>query len=227
MPSLRNIIIHKREHHASGESSAQGTVSQFPPTSPPPPEITFSRSDTFGEEVITPPANPSDYDELQPASSPSRRSFQLFNRSPRSRSNSVSSSSPPHPRREHRLSNLLHLDHGRSRSNSRDSSANIPADLPQILDDQTSDKQEREAQWEKRAAVLVQHNAQLAAPSLTSPLQSEADLSLHVGSQPRSRSSSHSAVGDLREDVRVSLEMANVLLILYAADYYSGSYPVT
>ncbi|KAJ5591889.1 uncharacterized protein N7459_002258 [Penicillium hispanicum] len=208
MLSLREIL-HKREYYANDESPSRAAVAPLSPTSPPPPEITFSRTDTFGHEVTTPSADLDGYDDPpprsldsdRPSSTSTRRSFQLFRRS--SRSGSVSSPSPPQPRRERRLSHLLHLDHRRSRSNSRDSSANIPADLPQILDEQGGDKQEREAQWEKRATVLVQHNAQIGSPGLSSPLQPEADWSLHVEQEPRSRSSSHSRVGDLREDTNI------------------------
>ena len=38
---------------------------------------------------------------------------------------------------------------------------NIPADLPQI-EDGKGDAQDREAQWEKRATVLVQQNSRLS-----------------------------------------------------------------
>ncbi|KAJ6086718.1 hypothetical protein N7467_005632, partial [Penicillium canescens] len=152
MPSLRNIL-HKRD-----ELSKEPEPKNDQPTAPQPPEFTLIRSDTHTQELLTPPADPTTPTLQEPDTntlSPSpRRSFQLFTRS---RNNSVSSPSPP--RRERRLSNLLHLDH-RSRSNSRDSSANIPADLPQILDDGGASKQEREAQWEKRATVLVQRNPQ-------------------------------------------------------------------
>ncbi|OGE50960.1 hypothetical protein PENARI_c015G04767 [Penicillium arizonense] len=150
MPSLRNIL-HKRN-----ELSKEPEPKNDQPTAPRPPEFTLIRTDTHTQEILTPPADPTTPTLQEPDTntlSPSpRRSFQLFTRS---RNNSVSSPSPP--RRERRLSNLLHLDH-RSRSNSRDSSANIPADLPQILDDGGASKQEREAQWEKRATVLVQRN---------------------------------------------------------------------
>lgn len=203
MPSLRDIL-HKRED-LTEKSSAPTTNPQNPPSSPPPPEITFLRSDTFGQEVITPPAHP--HDEHTPnslasatpesprlSSSNSRRSF-LFKRSNSSRS--LSSPSPPRPHRERRLSNLLHR---RSPSNSQESSANIPEGLPQIEDEKGADKQEREAQWEKRATVLVQRNPHFGQ-SLSSPPQSVGDLSLPGGGQGRSRSSSHSRVGDQQDDV--------------------------
>ncbi|KAJ5463338.1 hypothetical protein N7475_008282 [Penicillium sp. IBT 31633x] len=163
MPSLRNIL-HKREEHSSPQSAPNAA-----PTRPSNPELKLIRSDTHTQEIIIPPSyandtspflsSPTHQDEgcLSPQSP--RRGF--FSRSPRP--TSASSQSPP--RRERRLSNLLHLDH-RSRSNSRDSSANIPADLPQIDNDQGASKQEREAQWEQRATALVQQNPQFAHSDL-------------------------------------------------------------
>jgi hypothetical protein len=198
MPSLRNIL-HKRDDLSTEPS-------QNAPAIPPAPEFKLIRSDTHTQEIITPPSNPngptpylSSPTQDDPVSP--RRSFQLFNRSPRRPS--TSSQSPP--RRERRLSNLLHLDH-RSRSNSRDSSANIPADLPQIDDDHGASKQEREALWEKRATVLVQQNPQFAHSGASLPGrqgEGEATLGLGLGlEQARSRSSSQSRVGvDPNEDV--------------------------
>lgn len=196
MPSLRNIL-HKRDE-LSTEKPSQN-VPQSRPNSPPTPEITFVRSDTFGQEVITPPTHHSEFqptspispDQSRPSFSTPRRSFSFLHRSPRS--GSVSSPSPPRTR-ERRLSNLLHLDGRRSRSNSRNSSANIPADLPQILDEQ-GDKDEREEQWERRATVLVQQNPQFGQ---LSPRGSEGDL---VGEKGKSRSSSKGDVVGSQVDV--------------------------
>ncbi|CAG8029744.1 unnamed protein product [Penicillium salamii] len=173
MPSLRNIL-HKREE-----------LTEDAPN-PPTPEFKLIRSDTNTQEIITPETdNPPDT-----RSSP-RRSFQLFNRSRAS----SSSPQPQSPRRERRLSNLLHLD-SRSRSNSRDS-VNLPADLPQIEDDQGASKQEREAEWEKRATVLVQRNPQFG--------HSEVGLGVE---QARSRSSSRSrVVSDPDTDVLYGLAL--------------------
>ncbi|KAJ5157797.1 uncharacterized protein N7482_008897 [Penicillium canariense] len=203
MPSLRDIL-HKRE--GLNERTQAPTINtQNLPSSPPTPEITLLRSDTFSQEVISPPAHPDDEryldtlatpDSPPPSPTTSRRSFQFFHRSGSMRS--VSSPSPPRPRGERRLSNLL--PH-RGRSNSQESSANIPEGLPQIADEEGVDKQEREAQWEKRATVLVQKNPHFGQ-SLSSPLLSDGDLSL-PGGQGRSRSSSRSRVGDPQDDVNI------------------------
>lgn len=184
------------------------------------------RTDTFGQEVIIPPAH-SDSDDGHPGAaiansetqsprltpSSSRRSFQFFQRSNSSRS--LNSPSPPRPRGERRLSNLLHR---RSRSNSQESSANIPEGLPQIEDEQSVDQQEREAQWEKRATVLVQQNPYFGQ-SFSSVPQSEGDLTLSVGGQGKLRSSSQGPALDQQDDVswnmekRTTEEAAKVLTI--------------
>jgi hypothetical protein len=207
MPSLRNIL-HKRDELTDNENET--------PT-PPTPEFKLIRSDTHTQEIITPPSDPTDGAHLSSPtqesrpSFPPRRSFQLFNRT--SRAGSASSQSPP--RRERSLSNLLRLD-SRSRSNSRDSSANIPADLPQIEDDQGATKQEREAQWEKRATVLVQGNPQFghSGSSLSGQGEESLGLGLGLGKQARSRSSSQSAlVVDPDTDVGCVIYIWNVGLI--------------
>lgn len=215
MPSLRDIL-HKREDLGE-KSSAPSTTPQNPPSSPPQPEITFLRSDTFGQEVITPPAHPHDEHTSTPSATPesprlassnSRRSL-FFQRSNSSRS--LSSPSPPRPRRDRRLSNLLNR---RSRSDSQESSSHIPEGLPQIEDDQGVDKQEREAQWEKRATVLVQKNPHFGQ----SPPPSVGDLSLPSGGQERSRSSSHSRVGDQQDDVSWDAKREDHLKLCKLAD---------
>lgn len=200
MPSLKDIL-HRRNELSADDPPAQKSTGGDPPASPPP-EITLMRSDTFSEEVIAPSAydeqvsnSPRTKDTDRAPSSTSRRSFQLFRRPSRSPSSSLS---PPGSRDNRRLSHLLHLDTRRSRSNSRES-ANIPADLPQIVDDGGFDKQEREAQWEKRATVLVQQNPRLG--QLSSPRQSERDLHLPAGGQSWPRSSSRSQLADVQEDV--------------------------
>lgn len=75
------------------------------------------------------------------------------------------------------------------------------------MDDQGVDKDERESQWERRATVLVQQNpqfSQLSSP-LQSPAQSVGDLSLTVGEQRRSRSSSQGQDVGLQDDVSWSV----------------------
>lgn len=198
MPSLRNIL-HKRDELSSEKQSQEPQQTQ---PSPPTPEITFMRTTTNTQEIITPPTYADEFPPVSPISPESRpslsnprRSFSFLHRS--SRSGSVSSPSPSRTR-ERRLSSLLHLD-GRHRSESRNSSANIPADLPQILDEQ-GDREAREEAWERRATVLVQQNPQFGQ---LSPRSSEADLGSEKG---MSRSSSQGNMG-VQDDVSFVVDM--------------------
>lgn len=175
-------IIQKRDKLRDSSNSSSTTAPPPPPSDIP--EIKFIRSDTTTQEVINPPIYDSESDLDQHSSvnaspqphlsldrgrassdeygsggsgSPRRHRLSLFrrSRSPSESSVAATSPSPSRVRGERRLSQLLHLDRG-SRESSR-SSVNIPADLPQISD--KDDDQDREAQWEKRATLLVQGNS--------------------------------------------------------------------
>jgi hypothetical protein len=191
-------ILQKKDR--IGDNSGQYAAGVPSASLNPVPRIKFVRSDTTSQEVITPPLYDDDdvhqpqnsYLEPSPPSSSRRRSLNPFNRS---RSPSDSLGSPPSQPRERRLSHLLHLDRGSSR-NSSGISINIPSDLPQINNDK-GDEQDREAQWEKRATVLVQRNPNLASP--LSPTSSQGFGATSV--QSRSRSSSQSRIADPAGDV--------------------------
>ncbi|KAH8429877.1 uncharacterized protein LDX57_007550 [Aspergillus melleus] len=199
---LREILQKKDKISDNSAQYAAGIPST---TVGPVPEITFVRTDTTTHEVIRPPVYDGDHDVYQhhapylepsrPNSSSHRRSLNPFHRS-RSPSESQGSSSPSRARGERRLSHLLHRD----RRNSSANSTNVPADLPQITGDR-GNEQEMEAQWEKRATMLVQRNPQFAGP--LSPTSSGFGPS-SIGS--RSRSSSHSGVMDREGDVSLIWE---------------------
>lgn len=117
--------------------------SSSPPTQPlraPQPEFKFIRSDTTSEDVIHPPTGFPGEDLPRPLGQDPLRSR------PRS-------SSSANRFRE----SFQHFGHRRSRSIT---SSNIPADLPNVNDSAV----DREAQWEKRATVLVGSSA-LPTPS--------------------------------------------------------------
>lgn len=187
-------ILHKKDriNDTSGQYAA-GVPSAF--LSPVPQII---RSDTTSHEVVTPPTYDGDdvyhhqntHLEVSPPSSSSRR--RSLNPFSRSRAPSESLGSPPSQPRETRLSQLLHRD----RRNSTATSTNIPSNLPQI-NNEKGDEQEREAQWEKRATVLIQRNPNLGSPlSPTSPGFGRNSI------ETRSRSSSRSGLSDPQGDVR-------------------------
>ncbi|GES58619.1 HCP-like protein [Aspergillus terreus] len=172
------------------------------PSSPPVPEIKFIRSDTVSHEFITPPTYPDDSAAAAAAvRPPSSSSSQSPSRSPRrslnpfhrSRSPSESSHST-HGERERRLSHLLRRDRAASAASP---SANIPADLPQVPAAGGRADQETEAQWEKRATVLVQRNPNWGAGGWGG---GGGGLATPGGGRSRSRSSS---IGDAEKDLDI------------------------
>ncbi|KAE8144128.1 HCP-like protein [Aspergillus avenaceus] len=199
--SLRDIL-HKKDR--IGDASGQYASGVPSTTLNPTPQITFIRSDTNTQEVIRPPVYAGDdvdqhssahLDPSRPSSSSRRRSLNPFSRS---RAPSDAPLSPTSPTRERRLSQLLHFDRGTSR-NSSANSVNVPSDLPQI-DNETGTEQDREAQWEKRATVLVQRNPNLGATAL-SPGSSPGLGATSVKS--RSRSSSPNRITDLQDECNI------------------------
>ncbi|RMJ26543.1 hypothetical protein PHISP_02590 [Aspergillus sp. HF37] len=199
------------------------TPTPEPSSALPVPEIRFVRSDTTSQEAIDPHDNDNEDETDNPAcgrprpgspvdgSSPSRSRLSLFHRS---RSPSASTTSTAHSnsppacsRGERRLSQLLHLDRGRttgsrnSSGSSLNANANVPADLPQINNDSAVDEQDREAQWEKRATLLVQRNPRFGASNLSSGCTTSSIVD--ADGRPGSRSSSPGRVNDPEGDVNI------------------------
>ena len=199
-------ILHKKDQ--IHETNATGLPSNVP-------EIRFVAPDPSTTEPIPERPSTPTYDndhndnhlnlDPSPSSSPRRKSLSHLLRRSRSPSESSAagaspSGSPsrsPSPARSRsrprRLSNLLHRSGSRSAS---PVSAYVPADLPRIHDTGHDGSgigdggQEREAQWERRATVLVQNP--LGSPSVGFTPSSE---------YGRARSSSRGVVGDSDGDV--------------------------
>jgi len=206
---LREILQKKDDiHYTTNGQYATGMSAPLSPPGPAVPEIRFVASDTTSDEVITSPVvfDEDEYDRKLDPSRPSsasssspRKSMNILRRLSRSPSDESSAegatlASPTSPTgRPRRLSQLLHLDRSGSRSPSP-VSAHIPADLPQI-DDGIGDAQDQEAQWEKRATVLVQNpNFGRGLSPSSSFYGDRSASSLGSGSGTRSRSSSRGAV---------------------------------
>lgn len=226
---LREILQKKDDiHYTTNGQYATGVSTPMSPPGPAVPEIRFVASDTTSNEVITSPVifDEDDYDRRLDPSRPSsasssspRKSMNFLRRSSRSPSNEFSTegttlASPTSPTgRPRRLSQLLHLDRSGSRSPSP-VSAHIPADLPQV-DDGLGDAQDREAQWEKRATVLVQNpkfGGGLSPSSSFYGDQSGSSFGSSFGSGTRSRSSSRGAV-DSGGDVSAAIRMFGCLAV--------------
>ncbi|KAI9925021.1 hypothetical protein ASPWEDRAFT_176287 [Aspergillus wentii DTO 134E9] len=202
-------IIQKRDHIS--ETDSQYAATGVPPASVNTvPEIRFVRSDTYSHEIINPPSYHDGQVNFQqhndflnpappsPTSPPShRKSLNIFRRSSKIPPGAPAALAAPQPK-ERRLSQLLHFDRGSSRRSSA-LSINVPTDLPQI-DDGNDNEQEREAQWEKRATMLVQ-SPQFRSPASPSPSYGS-NLS-PSGERSRSRSSSASRFNAPEEDVNI------------------------
>ncbi|KAL1879579.1 ATP synthase F(0) complex subunit B1, mitochondrial [Paecilomyces lecythidis] len=192
-------VLHKKDKINEKTDHANNAVAATPVSPSAPPEFRFYRTDTNNQEVIQPPAFEEDAgnrhtDEKRNSS---QRRLSIFRR-PSTRSPSLSpSASPTRTKGERRLSSLLHLDGRRSRSTSS-TSINVPADLPQI-DTDVGDKQDREAQWEKRATILVQGNPSLSPSSRPSSFLSDQG----PRDDGRPRSSSSARINDPEGDVNI------------------------
>ncbi|WYZ34631.1 hypothetical protein EsH8_I_000907 [Colletotrichum jinshuiense] len=143
-------ILKKKDHLDNGETSSQDAVDRLAA-----PEFKFIRSDTHSQEIIHPPSHPvfENPDQLlnPKEDQKPRRSLDVFFGS-RSRSVSASSQTSSMSSRKdgRRLSERLHL------SRSPVSSDNVPQNLPDIIT--TSEAEQDELQWEKRATILASAN---------------------------------------------------------------------
>lgn len=204
-------ILHR---HGKDQRPDSRDSNNNPPTSSQ--EFTFIRTDTHSQEILTPNtintaianSTTAKQDATESPTTPRRKSF--FRRhSPVSSSSDISS--PPRgssEKGEHRISNLLHLDHHSRSSLPRSgstSSVNIPADLPQIDPNVVTDEQEREAQWEKRATRLVQGNPRLGGGASPDRLagQSASATTNFSYLQPGLRSRGNSGVPAPQADVSI------------------------
>lgn len=166
---------------------------------PPSPEFTFVRTTTNTQELITPPSFPGDTVlplKDRPQQTSKRHSLSRL----RSSSNTPTVSNEAGPN-EKRLSARLHL---RSRTSSS-SSVNVPSDLPTISDGVEEDGN-KEAEWEKRATILANVNANARSTSGTLQDGKPAVVALDKGLQsrgdfadlPATTRNISDAVGDVR-----------------------------
>lgn len=184
---LRDLL--KKKDRLSNDEGKSPVVSQEPGA----PEFTFYRTDTNTQEEIQPPSFAGDPKGIHlpvrpstPPSTPPKKSLGDRLR----RSSNASPASPESPKDSKRLSHRLHLG-SKSRTSST-SSVNIPTDLPDIKDAYTEDgdKQEKEAQWEERATILVKESVLVHPP--TAALSEMSVSSAAPASQQRSHSRSPS-----------------------------------
>lgn len=162
---LREILRKKDRHEAE--------ISEPPSHGP---QVMIMRSDTNTQEIISDPLS-----NDEPDSSTRRSRF-------RSLSSASTSPGDKHEKFERRLSSIFNIRPNLKES--RRASVNLPTNLPDI-DDKPDGGEEKEAQWEKRATILIQDN-----PTLES---------LGLGRKPTVIRKISDAKGD--DDIRKAIEL--------------------
>jgi hypothetical protein len=177
----------------------EGNVPEKGPTlSPDVPEFQFYRTTTTTRESIEPPAFPGDPTRAsQPFLSPAPESRGFKGRFRRHSNAAESARAPENEKGSHKLS------FGRGRSVS---SANVPNDLPAVGGDGVARNEEEEANWEKRATVLISGNTVLKSEANTPTVEINDPLS--PGLPPSGQSSKRSvgatpADADIQEAIRL------------------------
>ena len=210
MPGLRELLKKKDkiENDATPVQPANLNV----------PEFTIMRTTTTTEELIHPPDYPDQDIQVEKRNSREKKREHRHTLGFRKSSNAEytkdstaateSSTLPVRPKQERRISERLHLTK-HSRSPSADGSANVPKDLPDApaavgpaekgaAPQDKTETEQREAQWEKRATVLVQGNPVL----LQQQQQQVAAASQRGKDSTRSKSRSPS-ISDKRGDENI------------------------
>ncbi|KAL1604084.1 hypothetical protein SLS60_005676 [Paraconiothyrium brasiliense] len=192
--TLKDLLKKKDKVRDEGNVAEQG-----PTLSPDVPEFQFYRTTTSTRESIEPPTFPGDPTRasqpfLSPA--PEHRGFKgRFRR----HSNAAESGGP---QESEKGGHKLHF--GRNRSAS---SVNVPENLPAVTGDGVARNEEEEANWEKRATVLISGNTVLKSGGNTPTIEVSNPLSPGL-QQGRSRSGSHSVSAapddaDIQEAIRL------------------------
>ncbi|KAK7191891.1 protein DSF2 [Paraphaeosphaeria sporulosa] len=177
----------------------EGNVPDKGPTlSPDVPEFQFYRTTTTTRESIEPPAFPGDPTRAaQPflAPAPEHRGFKgRFRR----HSNAAE---PAGGQESDKGGHKLHFGRGRSAS-----SVNVPSDLPAVGGDGVARNEDEEANWEKRATVLISGNTVLKSGGNTPTIEVQNPLSPSASPSGRSRRTSVGAApddADIQEAIRL------------------------
>ncbi|KAF2766230.1 HCP-like protein [Teratosphaeria nubilosa] len=191
MTGLKDLLKKKEKigQEGVGGSGGHGDDQQPPPPQQREhealaiPEFTFKRTTTETEEIIQPPTFPGDVvPNGQSAGQEKRKrrhtlSFRKPSRDSGKKEPPVEIGDEKLPLRskaERRLSERLGLHRERSRSTSTEPSTNLPVNLPEApeavaplsthgdpADHHKAQREQQEAQWEKRATILAQSNPHL------------------------------------------------------------------
>lgn len=213
-------LLKKKEKIENDESSRQSSKHAAEP-----PLFKIVRSDTHGEEVLSPPG-PSPVAEEPP--SPQKPSSR-FRRSSRAADDGE--------KERRSLSNRLHLH--RNKSSSSAGSSNLPSNLPAPDGVYANDgsTEEKEAQWEERATLLagtskspgvgatsLQHNmSQLSINEKTGRPRSISDAQSDVNIQDAIRMHEEGQLAEAARAFKVLADRGNVLSeVLYGLSLRHG-----
>lgn len=203
----------KKDSLEQSEVPTREAIEQDEPLPLQSPTFTFIRSDTFGEELISPPTfrenDPRDGSVGKGNEKDGERKSRLsISHHFRNRGRSTSKGSEasresdwgsrsPSSHSHKRLSERLHL------KKSETTSDFVPKDLPDIVggDDNDGDKDGKESQWEKRATMLAMENEKNYSRSRpTTPVREQlAAMNIGAGA-PASQSQEHIVSTQLVDD---------------------------
>lgn len=195
--TLKDLLKKKDKIKDEGVTPAS---SKGPTLSPDVPEFQFYRTTTSTQETIEPPSFPGD-PTREPPQSPTepRAKFGRF----RKHSNAGAQGAAPgaedgRGKQHDRLAERLHF--GRTRSSS---SVNVPENLPEVGGDGVARTEEEEANWEKRATVLVTEGLHHGTSAPSTPGY-ESGNPLSAGRPTSSRSNKNATVSASADEVRAS-----------------------
>nr|POF26350.1 hypothetical protein CFP56_22499 [Quercus suber] len=229
MTGLKDLL--KKKDRIARDAHPADTASQ-PSHLNPVPEFKFFRTTTSSQEVLQPPnyddTDGQEDAKREKESHKERHSVEKkrvlgFRRS----SNAAYTKDPTaqieeqdggklpiRPKQERRLSERFHLH--RPRSSSAEPSAHLPDDLPDApssvvsvvspangaVEEEVSAKEQREAQWEKRATFLAQHN-----PLLEADFQRLREDGSHEsdGKEKRRSEDGNPMISDARGDINIQV----------------------
>lgn len=155
------------------------------------PEVMIVRSDTNTQEILNPPSFAS-----EEGAGGGRRVSITGDQAIENSVSRTPSKSAHNLGRRGKVSSIIHF---RPHSRHESSFTNILKDLPSIVTSSTSDPEEREAEWEKRATILAQGNAALGSASQFHILQSSPGHTKDSHSQSPSTRSINDDQGDVRQ----------------------------
>jgi hypothetical protein len=216
-------LLKKKDKIKDEGAAAAAAQPKAPILSPDVPEFQFYRTTTSTQEAIEPPSFPGDPTREQSLLSPTspRAKFGRFRRHSNAASQGAQQGTEDGKARPHhdRLAERLHF--GRTRSSS---SVNVPDNLPEVGGDGVARTEEEEANWEKRATVLVTEGLHQGASQPGTPVHEKSNPM--SAARPTSSRSRSGTVGTPADEVcQIIKERTSRAKLWTGAD--AGSHSIT